>query len=145
MRAHLLDVVQRGDHGAALIVPAPDEEDEVGDGLGIDGAERLVEQDEAAVLQQQAGEQHALELSAGERADRPVGEIENAERSEGIGDLALGGGIEAAPEADLAPQPHGGAVEHGDREAAVDVDLLREIGDVAVGEAVRGRSRRRAA
>ena len=39
--------------------------------------------------------------------------------------------IEAAPDADLAPKPHGHAVEHRDREAAVDVDLLRQIGDVA--------------
>src|SRR5262245_57374106 len=103
MRAHLLDVVQRGNDSAALFVPASDEEDEIGDRLGIDGAKRFVEQDEATVLQQQPGEQHALELSTGERADRAIGEIENAERGERIGDLALGARIEAAPDADFAP------------------------------------------
>ena len=48
MLPHLLDVVQRGDDGAPLFVPAFDQDDEVGDGLGVDGAERLVEQDQRA-------------------------------------------------------------------------------------------------
>ena len=38
--------------------------------------------------------------------------------------------VDAAPDADLAPQPHGNAVEHRHGEAAVDVDLLRQIGDL---------------
>src|SRR4026208_40977 len=135
MRAHLLDVVQRGDDGAAFFVPAFDEEDEVGGGRGGGGADRLVGKDEATVLQQQAGDQHALELSTGERADRAIGEIENAERGERMGDLVLGALIETAPDADRAPWPHGGAVEYRDWERAVDVDLLRKVSDVAVGHA----------
>ena len=105
-------------------------------GLGIDGAERLVEQDERRVLQQQPREQHALELAARQRADRTLGEIDQPDRGQRAGDLVVAARIEAAPGADLAPQPHRHAVEHRDREAAVDLDLLRQIGDVRFVEAV---------
>ena len=71
MRLHQLEVVQRGEDGALLAVPAPDQRDEVGAGLGVDGIERLVEHDHARVLQQEPREQHALHLAAGQRADRP--------------------------------------------------------------------------
>jgi hypothetical protein len=39
--------------------------------------------------------------------------------------------VEAVPSTDVAPESHGYGVEHSDREAVVDVDLLREIGNVA--------------
>ena len=76
MRAHLLDVVQRGQHGSSFGVPAQDQRDEIGYGLGVDGAERLVEQNQRSVLQQQPREQHPLELTAGQRPDRARGEID---------------------------------------------------------------------
>ena len=88
----------------------------------------------AAVLHHQPREQHALELSAGERADRPVGEIGEADRCDRIGDLALGAcASRPRQSADLAPQAEGDQSNTRDREAAVDVDHLRQIGDVAVG------------
>ena len=136
MRAHLLHVMQRGEHGASLAVPAQDQRDEIGDGLGVDGAERLIEQDERGILQQQAREQHALELAARQRADRTVPEVLQADGGERAGDLRVARGVEAAPGADLAPQPHRHAVEHRDGKAAVDVDLLRQVGDVGLGQPV---------
>jgi hypothetical protein len=45
-------------------VPAQDESDEIGDRLGVDGAKRLVEQNDRRVLQQEPREEHALELPA---------------------------------------------------------------------------------
>ena len=125
---------------ASTVRPSPCQRsiscDELGDGLGIDGAERLVEQDEGGVLQQQARKQHPLELAARQGAHRPVGEIEQPERSKRPGDGAPACSIEPAPGADLAPQSHGHAVEHRDGKAAVDLDLLRQISDVALVEAV---------
>ena len=38
--------------------------------LGVDGVERLVEQDDLGVLDQHAGKQRALQLAAGQRVDR---------------------------------------------------------------------------
>ena len=130
MRPHLLDVVQRGDDGAPLLVPAFDQDDEVGYGLGVDRPERLVEQDKPRILQEETREQHALELTAGQGADHAIGKVEQAERGERPGHRPLALCVDAAPDADLAPQPHGNAVEHRHGEAAVDVDLLRQIGDL---------------
>src|SRR5262245_32388529 len=66
MRPHLLDIVQRREHGAPLSMPALDQPDEIGDGLVVNGAERLVEKDDAGILQEESRKQHALELAAGE-------------------------------------------------------------------------------
>ena len=94
MRAHLLDVVQRGEHGASFAVPAQDQRDEIGDGLGVDGAERLVEQDQRGVLQQQPREQHALKLAARQRADRAGREIDQPDRGQRAGDLVVALAVE---------------------------------------------------
>src|SRR5262249_57507352 len=75
MRAHLIEIVQCGDDGAAFAVPAVDEAEQILDRLGIDGAKRLVEQDDGRVLQQQAREQDTLELPAGKRANASFAEV----------------------------------------------------------------------
>ena len=136
MRAHQFDIVQRGKNGAPFAVPPPDQRDEIGDGLGIDGAERLVEQDKGRILQQQAREQDPLELAARECADETVGEVLESDRGERARDLLPVAPVETAPGADLAPQPHGRAVEHGDGKEPVDLDLLREIGDAGLSQTV---------
>src|SRR5262249_34036315 len=117
-------------------MPAQDESDEVGNGSRIDGAERLIEQDDGCVLQQEPREQHALELAARQRPDRAIAEVLKADRCERARDMRLAGTCEAAPSADLAPKSHRHAVEHGNGEAAVDLDLLREIRDVCLVETV---------
>ena len=109
---------------------------EVVDGLGIDGGKRLVQQDEIGVLQQQAGEQHALELADRQRVDRPALEARQADRFDGvlgIVDVDVLGRAKAA-EARPAAEQHG--VEHRDREGAVDLGLLRQVGD-ALGRRIR--------
>ena len=74
-RFHQIDVVQGCKHRALFAVPAPHQVEKVGRGFGVDGGERLVEHDQLRILQQQAGEQHALHLTAGERADRCAARI----------------------------------------------------------------------
>ena len=136
MRAHLLHVMQRGEHGAPLAVPAQNERDEIGDGLGVDGAERLIEQDEGGILQEQPREQHALELAARQCAHRTMPEVLQTDSGERADNLRLALAIEPAPGADLAPQPHRHAVEHRDGKAAIDVDLLRQVSNVGFGQPV---------
>src|SRR5262245_28273137 len=106
MRPHLLDVVQRGEHGAPFFMPAPDQRDEIGDGLAINAAEWFVEKDDGGILQEEAREHHALELAARERADETVGETLQADRRERAADLVFVLAVNAAKGADLAPQPH---------------------------------------
>jgi hypothetical protein len=117
-------------------MPAQDESDEIGDRLGVDGAERLVEQNDRRILQQQPREEHALELPARQRTDRAIAKILEADCGERLGDMRLARAIESAPGADLAPQSHRHAVEHGDGKAAVYLDLLGKIGHVAFLETV---------
>ena len=134
--AHLVEIVQDRDHRALLGAPALDHDHEVVDGLGIDGGKRLVQQDEIGVLQQQAGEQHALELADRQRVDRPALEARQADRFDGvlgIVDVDVLGRAKAA-EARPAAEQHG--VEHRDREGAVDLGLLRQVGD-ALGRRIR--------
>jgi hypothetical protein len=131
MLAHLIEIVERGNHGAAFAMPAADEAQEIVDRLGIDSTERLVEQDDGRVLQQQAREQHALELSARESANTAVAQVLQAERGERFKDRKVAPAVQPAPSSDLVPETHGNGVEHRDGEAAVDVDLLRQVGDVA--------------
>ncbi len=44
-------------------MPAVDDLHQIGGGLGVDGGERLVQQDHLRLLQQQAREQHPLHLA----------------------------------------------------------------------------------
>ena len=76
--ADQIEVVQHGQHGPALAVPAPDQVEQIARGPGVDRGERLVEQDQARILQQQPREQDALQLAARQRADRPRAERRRA-------------------------------------------------------------------
>ena len=87
MVAHQLHVVQGGQHGTALAVPALDQRQQVGRGFGVDGVEWFVEHDQSRVLQQHAREQHALHLTAGQRADRAVFKSVEADGGERSRDL----------------------------------------------------------
>ena len=126
---YLVEIMQHHHHRALLGAPALDQHHQVGDGLGIDGGKRLVQQDEVGVLQKHAGEQHALELADRERVDRPALEARKPDRLDGVlcvVEVDRLGGAEAA-EARPAAEQH--RVEHGDREGAVDLGLLRQVGD----------------
>src|SRR5690606_3293034 len=71
-------VVQHRDDGSFLLAPLVDDLDEILHGVLVDRRERLVEQDELRILQQEAREECALHLAAGKRAD---GAILEARRS----------------------------------------------------------------
>ena len=67
--ARLVDVVRRDQHAAALGgEPVDQRREHLGAGR-VDARERLVEQHEAGVLHERAGDQHALALAARELAE----------------------------------------------------------------------------
>ena len=109
--------------------------EQVGGGLGVDRVERLVEHDHARILQQQPREQRALHLPARERADRPLLEAGEADGRHRVAHLLALALADAAEQAGVAPQPHRDHVVDADRERAVDVGGLRQIGDVARAQA----------
>src|SRR5439155_725895 len=96
-RLDQIEIVERGQDGALLAVPAPHQFEQVGLGLGVDRGERLVEHDHPRVLEQQAGEQGPLHLSARKRRDRPLLESGQAD-----------GGVPVVSEGEIAELQCGG-------------------------------------
>ena len=85
------------------------------------------------VLEQQAGEQRALHLAAGEGADRAALEAGQADGRERLLDPGPVPAADAAEQARPGPEAHGDEVVDGEREDAVDLRRLRQIGDAGGG------------
>ena len=64
MLVHEVEVVNGNHDRSLLAVPALDQRHQVDDRLGVDGVERLVEQDDLRILHQHAGKQRPLQLPA---------------------------------------------------------------------------------
>ena len=121
-------IVQHGHHRPALIAPAADQHHEVVDRGIVDGGKRLVEQDHRRILKAHPGKQCALQLPAGQGADRAsleTGQAHQCQRmADRIGVRAPEGPEKPAP----LPQAHGHQIEHGDGIADIDAVLLRHVG-----------------
>ena len=122
--------MQRRQHRAFFSVPAPHQRQQIGRGPGVDGVEGFVQHDQARVLQQHARKQHALHLSAGQRADGAVLKSVEADGCERLRNLLARGLAHAAEKSAGTPQPGADQIEYRDREAAVDIHRLRQVGDI---------------
>ena len=76
--ARLVDVVGRDEHAAALGGEAVDQRGQHAGAGRIDARERLVEQREARILHERAGDQHALSLASRELAERASARLSRA-------------------------------------------------------------------
>ena len=135
MAAHLLHVVQHGDDRALLAMPTVDEGEEIGRGLGVDRVEGFIQQDDAGILQQETSEEHALELPDREGTDRPILETFEPDGRQRLGDLMAHDAGQPAENADPAPVAERHRIGDADREGAIYVRLLGQIGDVGAAEA----------
>ena len=96
----------------------------------VDAGERLVEQEDRGLLGERTCEQHALELAARQRTDRPVAESGEPDALQRLGDHG------AVVRTDPASEPasaHRDDFEHGDGEVVFEFVVL---GDVAEREAM---------
>ena len=124
-----IDIVQNHDHRAALAMPSTQNIEQIGGGALIDGAERLIEQQDRRILHQQPGEQSALELPGRQRADRPPAEIEDAHgRQRRIGRMAHPVG-NIPKGAGAWPMAKRHRVAAGYRKATVELGRLRQQSD----------------
>src|SRR5262245_5318834 len=103
---HKIDIVHGGEYGTPFAMPAPHQVEQVGRGLGIDRIERLVQHDDARVLQQQAREQHALHLAAREGSDGASLKTGEAHGVDCLLDRDAPGAIDAAERSGAPPEPH---------------------------------------
>ena len=79
--ARLLDVVGGDEQRAALVAQLAQHRLDARGARRVDARERLVEQQHARVLDERAGDQHALALAAGERAEARAGARRRARRA----------------------------------------------------------------
>jgi hypothetical protein len=126
--AHLVHVVQHGQHRAALVVPGVQQGQQVAAGAGVYPGKGLVQQDDGRVLQHQPGKQRPLKLPARQCGNGALAKPAQAHLGQGIGAaLALGAAV-ATQRTHLVPQAHGHHVGHGDGKAVVHVVALGKVG-----------------
>src|SRR5438477_838104 len=130
MHAHLLDVMQNRDDGARLSMPAAKNVHEVGGRALIDCGERLIEENDPRILNQEAGEKDALQLPDRQRPDRAIVQPLKTGGSQCLMDADLLLARDGAECASLLPQAEGDRIPHIDRESPVDIGLLRQITDL---------------
>ncbi len=126
----LIEIVEDGDHRATVGVPVLHHAQEIRCGAGIDGGERLIEDDDAGVLQQQPGEQDTLELTSRQRPDRAPFETAEPNCHQGLAAPLGGRSADAAKGSRLAPGSQHDRIGHGQREMAVDFSRLGKIAEV---------------
>src|SRR5262249_57938031 len=97
----------------------------------IDRGEWLIEKDDTRFLEHEACEHHALQLPRREAADRSAPEPINAHRSERLAHAPTLVATNCAEDADIPPQSQRHRVGNAARKAAVDLGLLRQVGNCA--------------
>lgn len=127
------DIVNDGQDGTTFGLPAANQRHEIADGALVDGIERLVEEDQIGVLQDDARKQGALKLAAGQRIERTSGEIFQAD---GFQRPAEGFAIFRAMPAEQAaagPKAEPDQIRDAGREGAIEFGLLRQISETRAG------------
>ena len=105
----------------------------------IDAGKRFIQKDNAALLGEGTGEENALFLSAGERADLPLGKVSDAETLQRGGNRVAVGRTRTAQHAHVAVSPQHDDIFHQNREMPVDILALRHISDAVLPHRLRDR------
>src|SRR6266568_4143633 len=128
--------MESGKYRTPLGMPALHESQEFGRSSGIDSGEWLVEHNQARILGNQPGEQHALHLPAGKRTDGAALKARQSDCCDCRFDDVIILAGNAAEHAAAAPQSHRHHVVNIDWKRMVDFGYLRQIGDAAAIDAV---------
>jgi hypothetical protein len=142
MLTHQLEIVHHHEHGAPFAMPVPDERDQIGGRLGVDGVERFVEQDQIGLLHEHAGKERALQLAAGQGVDRSALEAGQADRGERVAQVVPVLAVVTPQKAAFRPKSETNQVENAGWKAAVDLGLLRQIGKPLAGCRLHGAGHR---
>jgi hypothetical protein len=140
---HAAQIVRRDEHDAALVAQRPEQRDDRLLGAHVDAGERLVEQDDLALLGQRAGEEDALLLAAGKLADLALAVVGHADPLQRSVDRGAVGGLRHAHQVHVAVAAHHDDVLDEDREIPVDLLGLRHVGDERCASAPRRPAGRR--
>ncbi len=119
MPTHCLDVMQLRQHCAPFAMPALHDGQQVGGGLGIQGGERFVQQDQVGILQQEPREHHALHLTTRKSGDRAMVKTVQANGRQRLGHPPAILGTDRTEGSDPMPQAHCDKGPHGDRKASI--------------------------
>ena len=136
---HRAEVVGGNQHQIALVAQVFQQLHHRKFRFRIHAGKRFIEQDNAALLCQGAGEKNALFLPAGERADLPLGKVSDAETLQRGGNRFAVGSTRTAQHAHVAVSPQHDDIFHQNREMPVDILALRHIGDAVLPHRLRNR------
>src|SRR3989442_1572881 len=142
--SHHLSAVRDHDHGLALLPDQPVEEaQDLGGGIGVEIARRLISQDERRVVRERPRDGQSLLLASGEQIGIAAETIGQANMSQEIARAPAARGVGAATELEgeehvLLHRQHGDQVEELEDEADV---LAAEERAVALGERAQVRAR----
>ena len=129
---HRAEIVGGNQHQIALVAQVFQQFHHRKFRLRINPGKGFIEQDNAALLRQRAGEEHPLLLPAGKRADLPLSEVGDAKTVKRGGNRLAVGGTRAAQHPHVAITPQHDDIFHQNREMPVDILALRHISDAVV-------------
>ena len=127
----LADVVVGNQHSDAAVLQVAHDALDLADRNRVDAGERFVEQHQARLGGQRAGDLDAAALAAGQARADLVGDVVDLQFVEQVGQLALAAGLVEVG-AQLQHQPH----VVGDAELAEHRRLLRQVADAVLGARV---------
>ena len=123
--------MENGDDGAPFGAPPRDQGQKIVDRRCVDRAERLVEKNHRLILDDQPREQRPLHLPPGQGFERSRFEADESDRFDRRAHPNLLGRVQRPEKTDARQSAHGHEIAHIDRESAINVDDLRQIGDGA--------------
>jgi hypothetical protein len=128
MSTYAVEIMQYGNDGSSLILPAPQEMQQVLGRTFVQRGERLVKQDDISLLQEQTRKQSPLELTDGKFGDLSVRNGSEADGSQRLENI-LGNAWRRLADGTKVP-PTAECNEFGDRDRkpAIEFVLLWQIG-----------------
>lgn len=129
MMAHDSHIVKYGQNRAPLMVPGVNDGEKIGRCSRVDGGERLIEQNDARILQIEAREKCTLQLAARKRIDGAPFETDQADFFKRRFNRLAIMGRKRTKQAGASPQTGGDKIKDADREGSVDSGKLRQIGN----------------
>ena len=98
---------------------------------GVHAGGRLVHDQQLGLGGERPGDEHPALLAAGERGDRVLQPVGEADGRHGVGDGAAVGGAQPAEQAEPGQPADGDDLAHGRRHGAADRVPLRDVADAA--------------
>ena len=127
MLTYSVEIMQYRDDGSPLSSPALKEMQQILGRVLIQGRERLIEQNDVGILQQQPREQSPLELTDGKFGDRPIDDSQQTDSRNCLMDTRGEPGRNLPDRTELSPIAKCDKFGDRNRKVTIEFVLLRQI------------------